>query len=100
MHGALRRVARAGIELPHGTPAQALLQPVDEPCQLLRRGAVFVKTKEDLAFGQALGIEHVHGGGLEAEVHLERAAKTVEAQTDELGDMLGIATRCRESQLQ
>jgi len=84
------------MQLSHGIPAQALLQPVEQPRQLLRRGSVFMKTKARLAFGQALGIAHVHGRGLKAEVGIELVAETIEAQTDQLGDMLRIATgRCK-----
>src|SRR5262249_29959844 len=86
-HGALGRVALAGKKLPHGASAQALLQPVDQPRQLPRRGLIFVKTEGGLALGQALGIEHVHGRGLEAEVRLKLAAETMKAQIDELSHM-------------
>ena len=52
------RTARSGIwlcrglQLPHGTPAQALLQPVDQPRELLRRDVRFPRAEPVLAVGQ------------------------------------------------
>src|SRR5262245_23133955 len=85
--------------LSNGIPAEALLQPVDQPHQLVRRGTVFMNTQGSLPFGQALGIAHVHGRGLKAEVRLELVAQTIKTQTDQLGDMLRIATGRRKPKL-
>jgi len=58
-----------------------------------------MKTEGSLAFGQVFGVAHVHGRGLKAEVRLELVAETIEAQTDQLGDMLRIAAGRRKSKL-
>ena len=56
--------------------------------------------KPVLALGQALGNQHVHGRGLEAEVGLELAPQAMETQADQLGDMPGVPARRRQPQVQ
>ena len=93
-------MALPGMQLAHGASAQALLQPVDQPRQLLGRDVGFADGKSVLALSQALGNQHVHGRRLEAEVGFELAPQTMETQADQLGDMPGIPARCRQPQVQ
>jgi len=93
-------MALPGMQLPHGAYAKALLQPVDQPRQLLGRDVGFADGKSVLALSQALGNQHVHGRRLEAEVGFELAPETMETQADQLGDMPGIPARCRQLQVQ
>ena len=53
-----------------------------------------------LALGQALGNQHMHGRGLEAEVRLELAPQAMEAQADQLGDVPGVPARRGEPQVE
>src|SRR5581483_6063345 len=105
--GALGDMALPGMQAPNGSLAQALLQPIDQPRQLLRRGALVMSripcrrnAEALLVLGQALDGQYVHGRRLEAELGGELAAQAIETQADQLGDMLRVPARRREPQIE
>ena len=95
-----RNVALLGDQLPYSAGPKSLLQPVDQPGKLLRRRIVCGNGKLVLLFGHVLGAQDMEGRCFEAEVRFELGVKAIEAQTDQLGQMLCVTTWCGKSQIQ
>ena len=93
-------MALVRMEPAHGAGSQPLLQAVDQPGERLGRGAASSRPSRVLALGQRLGDQHVHGRRLEAEVRLQASPQAIEAQADQLGDVLRVPARRGEPDVQ
>jgi hypothetical protein len=99
LYGPFRDVALERDELPYGTGAKTLLQPVDQPSKLLRLGRRRGNGKMVLVLSHLLGAQDMEGRCLKAKVCLEVGVEAIETQADELSDMPSVPARCRQSQI-